>query len=243
MTIIWASLQTPILKRVRGWAWDVWVHSIGKVFQIGNLEVKEDLQTQLETLRSDNARLTSEVRRYQRLEKQLGSGSFSGFRIIPALVSARPIDTFSSKYILDKGTAEGVVQGAPVVAYSSTLIGFISELSTHSSTVTLLLDPSTALPAEVFGDEPTDSPTRGLAQGSYFTNVIISTVPRDQKLSTGMRVVTVAQSGVVPAGLVLGNVGRIFSTEHDAYQSASLNLSYDPGSLEAVAVLIPSSRP
>src|SRR5688572_1685009 len=107
-------LQTPILRRVRGWAWDGWVGSIGRVVGVGQLRVEEDVLHQLQSLRAENTRLTGELRRFQRVEKQLGSSSFSGFRQIPALMAARPIDTYSATYVINQGADDGVQVGAPV---------------------------------------------------------------------------------------------------------------------------------
>lgn len=236
--------QTPVLTRARGLAWDAWVSTVGRLANVGELRVEPDVLTQLQTLQSENTRLTADLRRFQRLEKQIGSSTLAGFQQIPARVAARPSDTFASEYVLNRGTKDGVASGAPVTVYGSTLAGFVSELSAHSSVVTLLLSPVNALPVEVVGGELSDVQVRGLAQGNHFTSVILSTVPRDQKLISGMQVVTAGEEPMVPHGLVVGSVGEILSTDRDAYQSAVIALPYDPGVLEAVTIIIPKgSRP
>lgn len=231
--------QTPVLARARGLAWDAWVSTVGRLADVGELRVEPDVLTQLQTLRSENTRLTADLRRFQRLEKQLGSSILEGFQHIPARVAARAADTFASEYVLNRGADDGVISGAPVTVYGSTLIGFVSDLSAHSSVVTLLVSPATALPVEISGDEASDVPVRGLAQGNHFTSVILGTVPRDQKLISGMQVVTVGEEEMVPHGLVIGRVGEILHTEQDVYQSALITLPYDPGALEAVTIITP----
>lgn len=238
------ALQTPILKRVRGAAWDSWVGVVGQVGWVGDFEIADDTAGQLATLQSENARLRSELRRFTRVERQLGASVFSGFRQIPATVGVRPIDTYQAQYVLHKGVDDGVVTGAPVVVNGSMLVGFVSELSARSSVVTLLTNPHNTLPVEVAGDDPQDTPARGLAQGSHFTSILLSTVPRDKELVSGMHVVTASQEGVVPHGLLVGNVGSVVSAERDAYQSAVIDVPYDSESLEAVTILVPvASRP
>lgn len=231
--------QTPLVPAARGWVWDVWVNSIGRITGVGTLRLDQDVLGQLQKLQSENARLTTQLRRFERLERQLGSSNFADFRQIPATVSARPIDTFASQYVVNKGTGDGVTAGAPVTVYGSTLVGFVTELSARSSLVTLLVNPIHALPAEVLGEEAQTAPVRGLAQGSHFTSVLLTTVPRDQKVAAGMRIVTVSQEQKVPGGLAIGSVAEVLSSERDAYQSATIALPYDPGGLEAVSILVP----
>lgn len=230
-------LATPVARQVRSLAWDWWVTSLAQVASIGRLHVTPDVADQLYYLRAENVRLSAQVRRFERLERQLGEPTYTDFKPLPAIVAARAVDTFQTEYFLNRGTADGVQAGAPVVTAGSVLVGFITDLSAHSSVMRLLFHPSTNVPVEIMGADLASGPIQGLAQGRRFTSVVLTTVPRDRKLTRGNPIVTAAQDSQLPYGLVIGSVGRIRSTEHDAYQETTIDLPYDPGALEAVTIL------
>ncbi|MEK7556626.1 MAG: rod shape-determining protein MreC, partial [Patescibacteria group bacterium] len=226
-----AALQAPVLTRVRGLAWDGWVGSTGYLFSAGETEVSPDVLSQLGELRAENVRLSATLMRFQRLERQLGEITLRNFTAIPALVGSQTSDTFRSQYFLNRGALDGVTLHAPVVTQGSVLVGTVAELSPRSSVVQLLLHPATSIPVEVVLPDEEKGITRGLVQGQSYTGILLTTVPRDKELSTGAAVVTSAHEDGFPYGLTVGTVAKIQSTERDAYQSASLDLPYDPDAL------------
>ncbi|MEX1998027.1 MAG: rod shape-determining protein MreC [Candidatus Andersenbacteria bacterium] len=231
--VILLSLQTPILRKVRGTAWDLWVTTLARVFRISSANIDNDLANQLQTLTAENVRLKSEQSDYIRLREQLGTPAFASFRSIPASITARPLDTYHVEFVLNQGAQHGLTLGAPVVIYGSTLIGFITELHNQSARVQLLLHPATNVTAEVI----TESNPRGLLTGQHYTSLLLSTIPRDANLAAGQDVVTIAREGL-PHGLLIGKINRIEREEDEAYQKAIVALPYDPDYLEAVIVLV-----
>lgn len=239
--LILLALWTPLLSGVRGWVWGAIVAATARGFEIGAIEVRPDVMDQLARLQADNVRLQAEVARFERLAAQLGTPLYQDFTTLPAVVAARPIDTFRSRYVINRGTRDGVSLDAPVVVNSSTLVGFVVELSAEAAVFQLLLHPETSVAAEVVPREgESNVPARGLVVGAHYTSAWLTTVPRDQKIEGGQSVVTVAREQSLPAGLVLGTIGEIRSEESEAYQRATLELPYDVDQLEAVAVLLPT---
>lgn len=232
---VFLLLQTPLFTVVRHRAWDIWVTHIASLFHVGALSVSQDVQGQLNTLRAENVRLHAEALDYRHLRQQLGSPAFADFRTIPAEIVGRPIDTFHSRLVLNQGTTDGIIVGAPVVLYGSILVGFVSDLSEHTATLQLLVHPETAVAAESVDDE---HPGRGLAQGTSFTAVALKTVPRDVVLHEGQPVVTQARPGVMPYGLLIGHIRVIDNKEHEPYQQARLLLPYRLDELRAVHILV-----
>jgi len=244
------ALQTPLLATIRGQAWRIVIGSVGRVFKVGALDVETSVLDQLQKLQVENVRLRAHEKEYAQLKEQLGSPSFSSLRAIPATVEARTIDTFHSQLIINKGSAEGVTLGAPVVVHGATLVGFITELHEHGGILQLLVHPSTGLSAEVQQEQ---SP-RGLLVGQKFTALKLITIPRDAVLEQGQPVITVAhdrelvsEAGKsvittagqnVPAGLLIGHIGTIYRAENEAYQEAIVQLPYDLDQLRAVNVLV-----
>lgn len=229
------ALQTPLLHRLRGLAWQVWLQGVTYAWPVGTIAIKNDVMTQLQHLTSENVRLRSELKDYQRLREQLGSPAFTSYRSVPAEVAARPLDTFGVSFVINKGARDGVSLGAPVVVYSSTLIGFVKQLHETSAIVELLLHPSTNVAVEIVSE----SSPQGLLVGRHYTSLGVTTIPRDAAMATGQEVVTVAREGL-PPGLRVGTVSVIIRAEDHAYQEATLAVPYDPDSLRAVQVIVES---
>ena len=233
-------MQTPLLQQARAATWQVVVAVTGKTFRVGLLDVPRNVTDQLNELRAENVRLQAELVDYRRLRAQLDVPAASEYRQIPAAIVGRPVDTFRSQYVINKGADDGVILGAPAITQSSTLVGVVSELSASTAVVQLLFHPETNLTAEVIRPEGAEGPLpRGLVVGERYTSLVLTTVPRDVKLESNMPVVTVADEQEIPYGLMIGSVGKVLTSESDAYQEASLKLSFDPDGLDALTILVP----
>jgi rod shape-determining protein MreC len=233
-----AALQTPLLHPARGFLWNMWVSSLGRFFSVGPLEIDNNTLTQMHQLQSENIRLQGELRDYAKLRQEIGQNSFESFRAIPAAIDARPLDTFHSQYILNRGVRDGVGMGAPVVVWGSTLIGFISDVHDRSSVVQLVTHPGTAFTAATVPKDEGQDAARGLVEGRLFTGIALTTVPRDLPLSENEPVVTVAKENTIPAGLVVGKVSHVKNDPNEAYQEADVVYDYDVDRLSAVTILV-----
>lgn len=231
--ILW--LQTPLMTSVRNVTWSSWVGVIGKIWQIGPLTVPNNVAEQMGTLVAENARLKAECRDYQTVMKQLGSTDREGFREVAARVHALPIDTYHAQLMLNRGAQDGLTLGAPAVIQDSIVVGFISQLFEKAAVLQLLASPQSTFPAEVISDETVG---KGLVKGKSYTSVEMITIPRDVTLRSGQEVVTAAQEGLVPYGLLVGHIGESKDEQHEPYQRVRLQLSYDTSELKAVTILV-----
>lgn len=243
LVLVFGFLQTSLMSRVRGVAWQGWVKIVARTARLRFIDLPEDVGQQVAVLRGENIQLRAELARYERLTQQLGVTPAADYRAIPALVMARPVDAFRSEYVINQGTAGGVTIGAPIVIFGSTLVGFVTEVREQSAIFRLLLHPATQIEAETVPREDGQEPARGLASGRQYTGLMLTTVPRGVPLATGMPLVTREKSGVFPSGLLLGEVGEVISREHDAYQEAAIALPYDPDEIEAVQILVIQGTP
>ncbi len=233
-----AFLQTPLMSQVRGATWNSWSNVISKTVGLGDINTSQTVIDQNAGLRAENARLQAELIDYRRLRQQLGSPAVADLRAVPAAVVSRPLDTFSSQYVLNKGLAQGLTRDAPVVINGSVLVGFITDISANTSILTTLLSPRTQITVEISNPDAEALPARGLLQSRQYTSLIVTTIPRDVTLAVDQTVVTVAKDRNLPYGLVVGSVASIISPENEAYQSARLRLPYDPDLIDAVHVLV-----
>lgn len=231
-------MQTPLMAASRAAAWQVWVSTVGRLFSIGSLRLEEDVMSQLSKLRSENIRLRAEVADYASLRRQLGVPAVSDYAAIPAHIVGRPIDTFRTQYILNRGARDGLVLGAPVIVFDSTLVGFVTDLDETAATFQLLIHPATNLTAEVLADDEGETRGRGLLRGRHYTSTVLTTIPRDVPIQPGQAVVTSAKELLIPGALAIGTIEEVKSLESEAYQEATVRLPYDPDTLTAVHVLV-----
>ncbi len=238
VVLVLGIFQTPLLHTARGRVWGWLVGAVGRVG--GYAVINASSAARESTLLAENIRLKAELQDYAHLKAQLGAPGFTDWRAVPVALVGRPLDTFQSKFLLSKGTRDGLVLGAPVVVYGSMLAGFIVELSESTAVGQLLLAPGTTLAAQVVseGDAEGVSAT-GLVRGQHYTSLLLTTVPRDVPLTGGQAVVTEAKAGALPFGLLLGTIADIQSSENDVYQEAALRLPYDVDQLQAGVVLLP----
>jgi cell shape-determining protein MreC len=228
------ALQTPLLRHARSFVWRTWVNSVARLTNLGPLELENSLQDELIRLQAENIRLRAEKHDYERVRQQLGAPALSTFRAIPALTATRPVDIFRTHFVLNRGAADGITLGAPVISEGSILLGFVVELQDHTAVAELLLHPATSVPAEV----ATEPNARGLVLGRTYTSLALTVIPRDAAIAPGHPVTTIAQEHI-PPGLLIGTIAEVRSEENEAYQEAYLKLPYDPENLGAVSVIVP----
>ena len=229
---------TPVMKNTRGYAWNGFVVFTAKLFGIDNINISDaDIET-IKKLSSDNVRLQAELQDYRRIKNQLGTPAFDTLKKIPAAIVSRPIDTLTSQYVINKGIADGISEGAPVVIMGSVLIGFTKELSAHTSTVETLFAKDTSVTVETVSKDEGSSIARGLLQGKFQTWLEMNTIPRDANIAVGQSVVTSNKEPNIPYGMVIGTIGSLEKPENAAYQLAVVDVPYDIDSLDAAVVLV-----
>lgn len=232
-------LSTPLMKHVRNRTWDGIVSITSAIFHIESTDPSQSTMDTIKRLTLENTRLTSELTDYHRLREQLKAPAFATMHPVIAHVISRPIDTLQSEYVINKGISEGVDTGDAVVVNGSALVGFISNVSLNSAVVKTVFNPTTSITVETVSTDDTVSPARGLLTSSFQTSISMGTIPRDATISTGQSVVTTSDGAQVPYGIVVGTIATIHKTEHEAYQSATIDLPYNPDTVEAVTVLAP----
>lgn len=186
------TLVSPLLRI--GTASSAGVASAGSVF-----ENKATLQSDVERLAEENARLTTENAtlraRTSDLTKLLGTRTERGTGILSGIIARPPVSPYDV-LVIDAGTDEGVAVGALVGGKGGMPIGTVASVSRQNARVLLFSSPGRETEAWT-GDART--PVTLIGQGS---GAMVALVPRELPVLVGDNVY-VTGPGAMPVGTVI----------------------------------------
>jgi rod shape-determining protein MreC len=185
-------------------------------------------------LRADNRSLIDENARLHELAAQYAAEAgvrvsvelFSG---IEARVVGFPPENDSRSVTIDRGSNSGVRRDDGVVAAGG-VVGRIASVSPFTSTVVLITDYTSRIPAVVRRGR-----WWGIARGNL-TSVRMEYVPQDAPLKVGDTIVT-GEGRSFHSGVPIGTVVSIDRGDATLYQTAVVKPSVDLGALDRVVVV------
>lgn len=167
-------------------------------------EENEQLQAEREQMLARLQQFEAIESENERLRAMLGAGSRVAGRSIVAELVEVSLEPFSRRLLIRRGTLDGVYVGQPVIdAYG--IVGQVTHAAPHTATVTLITDPSHAIPvldnrsglrAMVFGSGDQDTLSVPYLSG------VADIKEGDLLVSSGM-------GGVFPAGYPVATVIRV----------------------------------
>lgn len=194
-------------------------------------------------LRAENRLLQARLDRLQevrlandRLRRLLEFKETLALPALPAQVVSEDASSWFRTVAIDKGRADGLREGLPVVVAEGA-VGRVIRVSRHQARVLLITDASSAVAALV-----QKSRTRGVCRGQGET-LALEFALRRETVAPGDRVVTSGTGGVFPKGLVLGRVSAVSREDYGLFQSVTVTPAVDFSRLEEVLVLLPEARP
>lgn len=200
----------------------------GTFSDVKSLREKESqLSRQNALLIAENAKLKRLEKENKILRSQLGISEQERNLIVSSVIGQDPFLS-SSRLLIDKGEASKVKNGALVVL-KDILIGQVVEVGQYSSTVQLLTDPDTKIPAV------TDSGVKGLLQGEFGNKISLVKVVQHKKIEEGEVVFTSGESGF-PKGLVLGRIIKVEKDPAQLFQKAQVESLLDLDALDILFV-------
>jgi rod shape-determining protein MreC len=178
----------------------------------------DDLERQLDSLRTENAKLNELAVENETLKAALGYKD----RDVGAPVTARVISETSDDVfhgiVIDRGASDGVKAGQPVIVGDGVIIGKIFETRDKTSSVLLLSDSKSRLAVSI---QQTDG-TVGALEGDGGLSMAINLIPQTVTVSSGDMVVTSGLEPGIRRGLVVGTVDVVTQHTQDPFQSATV---------------------
>ncbi|MDD5722750.1 MAG: rod shape-determining protein MreC [Syntrophales bacterium] len=134
--------------------------------------------------------------------------------------------------LIDKGTADGIEVGFPVVA-SEGVAGRIIEVSWNVSKVLLLVDYNSNIDALVQRNR-----CQGVLRGAGASECLLKYVQRSEDVQVGDVVISSGLDGVFPKGLPLGMVTAVEEKDAALFQKVKVSPALDIAKLEEVLVVV-----
>jgi rod shape-determining protein MreC len=206
----------------------------------------ERLRKENEELRQQYVQARSAVTRAAVLERLLqferGPDFPKDFHAVNAGVLTRST-LFRQQITIAAGSSHGVRKDDPVVTEAG-LIGRVTRVTPTLSQVTLLSDPTTAVPAEDLATDAFGVIRHGAGGGSA---LFFDRVTKNEVVHVNDVIITAGtQSGglpdIYPKGIQIGWVSSSGQSDTEPFKTIQVEPYADLSSLDAVAVLIPKDR-
>ncbi len=197
------------------------------------------LEEENRRLKKESALPRSELLQYRegylegkRLQMLLKLKESVNYPTVAARVIATDQTTFIKTIMIDKGTADGLKNGFPVLADRG-VVGRIIESSWHISRVLLIIDENSNIDASL-----QEGRTQGILQGAGSGLCSLKYIPKTETVKIGNVVISSGLSGVVPKGLLLGVVASADKNTGGLFQEIQVVPFVDFAKLEEVLVFL-----
>ncbi len=149
-----------------------------------------------------------------------------------ARVIGEDTNPYLSYLIINVGSKDGVAVGMPVVSSGAVMVGRIARVTPHLAFVQLVNDPTSRVAAILQRSRVT-----GLVVGREDGSLVMTEILPDEKVEVGDVAVTSGLGGLLPKGLILGQVEEVSYSEAELFQEAVLRPQLDFRRLDVVVVI------
>jgi len=150
---------------------------------------------------------------------------------VAAEVIGKDPSTWFKTVVIDKGKADGLTKGLPVVMPQG-IAGQVIETANHYSKVMLIIDRNSAVDALVQRTR-----ARGVLKGESTDQCRLDYVLRKKDVRIGDIIVSSGADGVYPKGLRIGRVSDVIEHDGDIFHEVFLTPFVDFEKLEEVLVV------
>src|SRR3954453_4377857 len=177
---------------------------VGKMNELS--EQNAQYRDEIDRLQAEIARLRElevenrDLRNLLGLKQRTGTGE-----LLPVRAIARDPSPFVQAITLDRGTDDGVKEGMTIIAWRG-VVGRVSRVSSTSSKVLLITDTSSSISGR---SQSSESRVTGIIRGRPEGGLLMQRIPQEETLQTGETVVTSDFGGLLPEGLVVGQIVQI----------------------------------
>ncbi len=197
------------------------------------LKEKED---EMDSLQAENDNLRNEV---NNLKESLDLNSILSDKVLlNATVVNRNIGYWYEEVTIDKGSKDGIEENMAVIT-SKGLIGSVSKVSSHSSSVKLLSNENMSDKISVKIRVNDDQYVFGLISGYTAKNntYTVEGISENVDIPKGADVVTTGMGSMFPSGIQVGTVTKVTTDNFDLSKVVKVKSSVDFNDIDYVTVL------
>lgn len=224
-----APLEAFLTAVTRGTAH--WMEIIRRYDQL--LEENRRLRQEVASLRSQNRQVDYLRRENETLREALGFAHESDYPLLAAEIIARSPSNWFEKIVLNRGRADGLRPGDPVLAPAG-VVGRVHTVTNHTAEIMLVTDSRSA-----FGGTVVRTGDPVLVEGRTGRPGYLQIKPlvREADIQMGDEIVTSAMSGVFPAGIPVGVIEEVNAGEYGLLQTGVLRPYVDFNHIQVVFVV------
>jgi len=172
----------------------------------------------------------------RRLKDLFGLKESLKLPVIAARVIERENSQIFKAILINRGTADGLRVGLPVIAAKG-VVGRIIEASWNVSRVLLVNDYNSNIDAVL-----QSSRLQGILQGGSTTGCMLKYIEKSEEVKPGEMVITSGLGGIFPKGLILGSVLAADRKGSGLFQKVDVLPAVRFSQLEEVLVVIPEAE-
>lgn len=213
-----------------------------------NLNTIEELNAENQALKEEIASYKEDITTYQnklieletlRLLYELDE-SYPEFNKTAAHVFAKDSTSWFSVFYIDKGSDDGLFEGANVMCGEG-LAGIITECYGDYSKVRAVIDDSSSISAKVM---PANALCTVEGNLSQFQNgyLLVKNIDKDAKVSVGDKIVTSHISDRFHSGITIGYISKISYDSNNLTMTAYMTPAVDFNNLSEVLVITDSKE-
>lgn len=195
-----------------------------------------NLEKQLEQAQIDMQELNVLEKENQKLKELLSiKDGYNHFKKIYANVITRSYDNWNEAFVINKGLQDGIKEKQTVIAAEG-LVGYISRVEQNTSTVTTILDASSAVSVEI-----SNINKLALVKGEYSLKskgqLKLINIPIDTELAEGETIYSSGIGELYKKGIPVGRISEVISKKNDIDRYAIIDAFVDIESIDMVAVI------
>lgn len=188
------------------------------ISQLKDLALENQILTQqVEKVTAEVVSLEKAREENRILREALGFQGESNLKLVPAEIIAQDQLKTDQKFIVNRGKKYGVETGAAVVNPQGVLVGMVREALENTAEVELITSSGVVVNAEVVEGRAT-----GIVRGEHGLGLLFDLVSQTEVIKPGDRLVTSGLGGGIPKNLMIGEIGKIRSSESELFQKASV---------------------
>jgi len=192
-----------------------------------------ELEQRVAELMAENVKLRGDINALNQSADQQHFINDQKITGIQARIFARSADPTSSYVVINKGSAQGIRAGEPVIIGSGICIGKIISVTDDTARVLLTIDNRSSI-ASVSASDPV---AQGVVTGVQGLSLTMQLIPQSQTLTVHDTIITSGIESSIPRGLIVGDIERVDHQQGELFQSAVLHTPYVASNLDVVTVL------